>query len=60
MHIDLKNKLRVIANDWWEGLHTTDICSVLEIKEHSILITNGIVKREIPRTMLPEDFELAE
>lgn len=60
MNIDKNSKLKVMADDWWEGLSTSDICYVVELKEHSVLITNGIVKREIPRTMLPEDFELAE
>lgn len=60
MNIDKNSKLKVIADDWWEGLSPSDICSVVEIKEHSILITNGVVNREIPRTMLPEDFEIIE
>lgn len=52
MNIDEKTKLRVLNSDWWEGLSIDDVCSVVEIKDHSVLIANGIVRREIPKTML--------
>ena len=60
MDIDEKTKISVLEDDWWEGLSTTDICSVVEIKEHSVLITNGIVRREIPNTMLGDFMVVSE
>lgn len=58
MNIDKETNLSVLEDDWWEGISTNDVCSVLEIKDHSILITNGVVRREIPRAMVPGDFRV--
>lgn len=52
MEITLESKLVVEENGWWEGITVDDECSVLEIKDHSVLITNGTVRLEIPKTML--------
>ena len=60
MDIDEKTKISVLEDDWWEGLSTTDTCSVVKIKEHSVLITNGIVRREIPKTMLGDFMVVSE
>lgn len=58
MYVTTDVKLVVISDGLWEGVATSDICAILEIKDHSILITNGIVRREIPKTMLG-DFKIA-
>lgn len=56
--IKVGSKLKVYENDWWEGISVYDECVVVEVKMHSILITNGKVRREIPKTMIFEDFEV--
>lgn len=57
MGINLNSKLVVVANGWWEGLTVDDECSVLEVREHSVLITNGTVILNIWNTMLG-DFDI--
>ncbi|WP_338923979.1 hypothetical protein V0M98_37835 (plasmid) [Pseudomonas silesiensis] len=55
--IENVTKLKVLENDWWDGLTVDDECLVTAVEKHHVVLSFGAREYKVYETML-EDFEL--